>query len=261
MSSLPRREGGEVVEQPVDQRRLDLEAANGGRPGDRVAHLLAAHARREIEALVDRLGEAVDQRRRAEIFGAHGDRDVDARFAERRARAFKQQRDEGLRLLPLGIVAVAEQLLELVDEEEQVGAFAADCPRAPFDDRARPAREEGAEKLDLLLVGLLGRVRRGRAEQRLREVVDRPVAGPEIGDQPARAGLVQKPDLERVEQAGLDQRGFAAARGAEHGEEARRRQPVDHIVDAALAAEEEVGLFAREGAQPRIGQSLPGRAH
>ncbi len=87
------------------------------------------------------------------------------------------------------------------------------------------------------------------------------LARAELDDQPARSGLVQKADLKRIEKSGLDQRGFAGPRRAEHSEEARCREPVDHVVDASLTPEEEVRFFACEGAQPRIGQPPPGCAH
>ncbi len=46
-AELPRREVGEVVEELVDEAVLDPEAADLGRTDDRLAALLAAHARGE----------------------------------------------------------------------------------------------------------------------------------------------------------------------------------------------------------------------
>src|SRR5688572_8964499 len=62
-------------------------------------------------------------------------------------------------------------------------------------------------------------------------------------------------ELERVEQAGADEGRLAAARSAEHGEEMRRRERVDHLVDAAFAAEEDIELFPGEGSEPGIGHA------
>ena len=251
---VPRREIGEVVEQPVDQCRLDLDVADLGRPDDRFAAMLAGHARRQEHAGVDRVGQAFDQRAGSEIFGAHRDRHIDARV--RLARAFEQQRDESLGLFTAGIVLVAEQLLELVDQQQQVAALGQVARAAPFDHRARPAREKRPQHVDVLrrdvgiLFGALG------FEQAAREVLQRRAAGPEVDDLPARAGLGHEPELERVEQAGPDQRRLAGSRGAQHGEEAGRRQPVDHRVGAVLAAEEQVGFLAPEGAQAGIGRTL-----
>ena len=127
---------------------------------------------------------------------------------------------------------------------------------APFDDRARPAREKGAQQVDVLrrdvriLLVVLG------FEQPPREILQRRAAGAEVDDLPARAGLGHEAELERVEQAGADQRRLAGARGAQHREEAGRRQPVDHRVGAVLAAEEQVGFLAPEGAQAGIGRTL-----
>ena len=151
-AGLPRREVGEVVEELVDEAVLDPEAADLGRPDDRLAALVAAHARGEVEAAVDDLGQSLDQRAGAEIFRAHRDRDVDRRVL---AGGVDQQSDEGLRLLAAGIVLVAEQLLELVDQHHQVGARRQVPAIRPFDQRARTAAEEGREDLDLRLVGLL----------------------------------------------------------------------------------------------------------
>ena len=251
---VPRREIGEVVEQPVDQRRLDIDVADLGRPADRLAAILAGHARRQEHAGVDGVGQAFDQRAGAEILGAHRDRHVDA--GVRLARAFKQQRDEGFGLFAAVIVLVAEQLLELVDQQQQVGALAQMPRAAPFDHRARPAREIGPQHVDVLrrdvgiLFDALG------FEQPAREILQRRAAGPEVDDLPARAGLGHEAELERVEQAGADQRRLAGARRAQHGEEAGRRQPVDHRVGAVLAAEEQVGFLAPEGAQAGIGRTL-----
>ena len=93
-------------------------------------------------------------------------------------------------------------------------------------------------------------------QQAAREILQRRAAGPEVDDLPARAGLGHEAELERVEQAGADQRRLAGSRRAQHREEAGRRQPVDHRVGAVLAAEEQVGFLAPEGAQAGIGRTL-----
>jgi hypothetical protein len=84
---LPRCERGEVVQEAVDERRFEGEAADRRRADDRLTHFIAAHAGRQVEPFVDCFREPFDQRRRAEIFGAHRDGDVDARFAKRRTGA------------------------------------------------------------------------------------------------------------------------------------------------------------------------------
>ena len=93
-------------------------------------------------------------------------------------------------------------------------------------------------------------------EQPPREILQRRAAGAEVDDLPARAGLGHEAELERVEQAGAHQRRLAGARGAQHRQEAGRRQPVDHRIGAVLAAEEQIGFLAPEGAQAGVGRTL-----
>ena len=93
-------------------------------------------------------------------------------------------------------------------------------------------------------------------EQAARQILQRRAAGAEVDDLPARAGLGHEAELERVEQSGADQRRLAGSRGAQDREEAGRRQPVDHRIGAVLAAEEQIGLLAPEGAQAGVGRTL-----
>ena len=82
------------------------------------------------------------------------------------------------------------------------------------------------------------------------------VARPHLDDAPGAAGFVQKAEIECRQEAGLDQRGLAAARRAGDRKEPVQTQPVDHLVDMAFAAEEDVGLFAQERPETRIGREL-----
>ncbi len=259
---LPRCKACEVVEQMVHQRGLDREIADAGRAFDRLARLLAGHPTGEVEAGVDLLREIGEERAGAEIFRAHRDDDVDMRLARAGAldqeggeafRVFAERREERLRVVARGIVGVAEELLELIDQDEQVGAGRQIALAAPCDDRARAA----AQIADEFLLGERG-ARRER-EQGLGKIVERLAARAEVGDQPARARARHCPELERVEEPGAHERGFAAAGWAEDGEESRGGESVDHLVHAQFAAEEEVGLVLAEGAEPGIGQPHVGR--
>src|SRR5262249_36054476 len=58
---------------------------------------------------------------------------------------------------------------------------------------------------------------------------------------------------QRIEEPRANQRGLARSGGARDREEVVRRQAVHHVIDGALAAEEDVRLVAPERAQPRIG--------
>ncbi len=199
-------------------------------------------------------GRPLDQRALAEILRAHRDDDVHRhRFV---GSGFDEQGDEGLGVLAAGIVLVPEELLELVGDEDEVPALRQVPVLAPLDERFRAAAEERGEDLDLVL---LRRRTVAEAEERLGERADRVAARAEVGDLPVRAGAGEIAELQRVEQAGLDEGGLAAAGGAEDGEEAGRGEDVDHLVDAGLAAEEDVELFPLEGAQSRIGDPPPGR--
>ena len=74
---------------------------------------------------------------------------------------------------------------------------------------------------------------------------------------PGRAGAGHEPAVQRRPQPAVDQRGLAAARGADDREEAVARELVDHPVDLALAAEEQVLLVLAE--RPQAGKGFAGR--
>ena len=110
-----------LVDQAGQQHWVDAGAAHAQRAGDGRAALLAPHARHQVLAAVDGLGQAIELGALAQKVGAHGD------DHEHRQRAFaglvgnvEQQVDEGGGGLAraAGVSAqrpVAEQLFELVD--------------------------------------------------------------------------------------------------------------------------------------------------
>jgi hypothetical protein len=57
---IPRSECCEIVEEPIDQYRFDLDAANLRRTYDCLAVLVARHARRKESTLSDRFGKILD---------------------------------------------------------------------------------------------------------------------------------------------------------------------------------------------------------
>ena len=57
-------------------------------------------------------------------------------------------------------------------------------------------------------------------------------------------------------QAGPHERALAAARRAEHGEEARGAQPLDQARDLAIPAEEQIGVLLAEGLEAAVGAGL-----
>jgi hypothetical protein len=248
-----------VVEEAVDERRLDPAAADGGRAGDGFAPLVARHARDQVLPLVDGFGQAPELRAVAEEVRAHRDDDVDGGVALRGR--FEQELDEGGgvvgRLGRLGRggarLLVAEQLLELVDDEEH--ALARVEPGLP---RGVHEAERAAPQRGLDERGPHAGVGPARAEHRFvgerqREVAEGVVAGAHDGDAPARAGPGHQAAVERGQQPGADERRLAAPGGADDGEEARAAEPREQLVRLALAPEEEVVLLRLEGAEAREG--------
>ena len=162
---------GEVVQEAVDQRRLDVEPADRGRPDDRLAHLRRAScaASDTSPALIASARPSISAAG-AEIFGAHGDDDVDARLGERRARAFQKQRNEGLRLLALRHRRCSGRAPRTGRRAEAGWRLAADFPRSHHSTtergpRARKARSSSTSSSS----GELGWTRCAAAlQQRLR---------------------------------------------------------------------------------------------
>jgi len=237
--------------QAVDERLFDLDPGDPGRSDDGFAALLARDARGQIHAGIDLFHQTGDQRATSQKFGAHRDRDIDPEFIA--VRAFDQQSGKGLGLVAAGIILIPKQLLELVDEEEQV-APARQMPGAtPFDDRAGPVREECPQQLD---VGNgVHALRLLRLQQRFGQVPQRRAFRPHLGDQPARACLRHETELERVEQSRLDQGRLAGSRGADDRQEPGLRQSTNHVVDAVVAPEKQMGFGAPKRPQPRIGRT------
>jgi hypothetical protein len=111
----------DIVQHVLDEARRNSRSADAHRLFDRIAPLVARQARDQILAPVDGFGETRDLRAVAQVVRTHGDRDVDAAILRLRGR--EQQVDEGgCRLLRVNaLLAEAEELLELVDDDEQVG--------------------------------------------------------------------------------------------------------------------------------------------
>ena len=96
--------------------------------------------------------------------------------------------------------------------------------------------------------------KRGGIEARLgqapRQTLERCARGPDDDDAPARSGLSHTAALQRGDETGLNQGGFAATRDADHRDEAVALQTVDQLGNLRIASEEEVGLLGLEGTQP-----------
>jgi hypothetical protein len=152
-------------------------------------------------------------------------------------------------------VAEAEQLLELIDDDEQLVVGVDMRETDGFRETARTAAQRRVEQ-DLLR-GSEFRIRTaqhvGRAQDR-REVPKRIFARPHRRDAPARARARHEAAQHRRNQPGADQRRLAAARGPDEGEEAGRAEAAEKLVDLALASEEEVVFVGLE--RPKAGKRI-----
>ncbi len=148
------------------------------------------------------------------------------------------------------VVAEGEDLLELVDDDQHPvpGRPAVECPG----DR----HVQGA-----LVGGEVGR-RWGAGARQVGELRSEGGEGSrarEDLEDPPLTAAGDRVEAKRRQQTGLHQRALPAARGAHHGDEARRAQALDQARDILLAAEEEVGVLLAEGLQAAVGRHVLGR--
>ena len=147
----------------------------------------------------------------------------------------------------------AEQLLELIDDDEHVVVPAAVAPaRTASTKPERAAAERGFEQARDSYSPLAGSPpsTSGRSSAD-GQIADRVAAGTQERDAPARSGLRHVAAVQRGDQPGADERGLAAARRADDAQEARVPQAAEQIVDLLLPAEEQVVLVGLEAAQTR----------
>jgi hypothetical protein len=242
------RVGAHIVQDARDERRLDLAVEHLGRTLDRLPPLGTGELRGQELAVVECFGKSVEERAVAEVVGPHRQDDVDglAGFAP----AGQQQGDErtGLVALAFPLAPVAEEFLELVDEQKELAASGQRGFVEYFGQPERTAQEHGVE-----LAGGVVEVRPGRTEhcgveQRFGEPPERTVTGPHRGDGPPRTGGPQEPGPQRRDQAGMDQRRLAATRRPHHGYEALAPEPLEQLVDLLVATEVDHGLVGPERA-------------
>ena len=147
----------------------------------------------------------------------------------------------------------AEQLLELIDHDQQVGARLEQLALFHRFDQAEAAAVErgeqtrqGAGVFPIVEIGL---------DEGPRQVLDRAAAGPKNHHLPGRAGLGHGAAIKLGDHAGPHQRRLAAARGADDRQESVGSQQLEQSGSLLLAAEEEVVLVAAKRAQAgkRIG--------
>ena len=106
----------------------------------------------------------------------------------------------------LPLAAVAEELLELVDEQQELAAVGQGGLVEDFDQPERAALERRVELGGGMVEVRPGRAEHRRVEQRLGEPPEGTVAGPHRGDGPPRPGGPHQPGPQSRDQAGMDQR-------------------------------------------------------
>ena len=182
----------------------------------------------------------------AQVVGTHGDRDVDRQF--RIGDGIEQQLDEGggPALVLLGGVPKAEQFLELVDHDQQVGSLRQVRLLDRLDQAKTAPTERGPDAQGRLII--LGIVQVG-LDHRFGQVQQRVPTGAEDDGGPVGADSDHRPAIQRRQQSGPDKRRLAAAGGADDGEEAMRPQQLQKLAGLLLATEEQVVFLGAKRAE------------
>ncbi len=235
-----------VVEDALDEALLELDRDAARGLHDRALQLVALHGPEIDDAALEVLAQlpAEGDGRRVER-RAQGDEDRDRRALD----GAEQPADERS---PLGLGRLVEDLLELVhDEQQPVGAARLlDHPR----DHAVERHLAGGEPLaELVAFGEpigLGEIGLERRDERRRELVERPVPRNERHHVPGRAGRMLHAQLRN--QAGLHDRGLAAARRADHRHELVAPGRLEQPLHVAFAAEEKRAVLLAEGAHAAV---------
>ena len=232
-----------VVEQELDEPRLDVDAGEQQRLLDRLLPLLARQAGYQVLAAVERLRQPVVAGAVAEEVGAHREHDVD-RHVERLRGLEQQAHEEDVVAAAPALGFVPEQLLELVHDEEKrlarrqrrrhhrVDEAMAGAPQR----LGAVARRVGAEGLGAL--------------EGLGQRLERRAARPHDGGPPAGGGADEIATAQVRQEARLDERRLAAARGPDDGEKVVPAQPLEQRLDLSLPPEEEVAVAGLERAEP-----------
>ena len=220
-----------VVQESLHEHRRDLRPADADRLLDRVPLLIAQQPGNQVLAFVHRFGQAGNLGTVAQIVGTHRDGDVDRAF-RLLAGGQEQVHERGGRFLGIhALLPEAEQLLELIDHDQQVGARLEQLALFHRFDQAEAAAVErgeqprqGAGIFPIVEIGL---------DEGPREVLDGAAAGPENHHLPGRAGLGHGAAVQLGDHAGPHQRRLAAARGADDRQESVRSQQLQRAPQSA----------------------------
>jgi hypothetical protein len=242
----------EIVQDTLHEARRNLAAADRHRTRDRGAQRVARHAADQIQPGIHGLGQpgvvhAVADEVRPHRQG-HVDRElVLADSLEEGA----HERDRLVARLCGGRIAPeAEQLFELIDENEQIVIFRQ--PRLAYRVH-QPVRPAAEGRVHQHLVGgrefLVRDPEHIPVRQCRGEVPERILPRPQDGHAPAGAGADEIAGLQGRDETGAYEGRFAAPRGTDDRQEAVRPQPAQQLVDLLFTAEEQVLFVRLEGAQ------------
>ena len=205
-----------VIEQPGQQQRADLFLGHTGRSGDGSADLVTGQPGHQVLALVDGLGQAAKLGAITQKIRAHRQHHMDRHLGLRGG--FQQQLHKGHGIVGRGVggcvgrAAEAEQLLKLVHHHQQLGAGRQ--PRLLNHVHQAQAAQAQGEIHQLGRGQAFARHRRdGRravqhagGRQRLRQLAQRVVLGPELRHAPGRTGAGHEAPVQRWPQAAVDER-------------------------------------------------------
>jgi hypothetical protein len=250
-----------VVEETVDEFLGDFRRGQRDRTLDGFAQLIAGHLRHQELRIVEGFWEAPELSALAKIVGTHGEHDIDGSERGRLDNfglpgGVQQELDEGRgpdASFTSGLIAVAEQLFELIDQDEESLIRA----KVVAGDIVEAAAAPGQSGFDFTAC------RRGHCEglgkSRSQAVHGVETGTPDGGDHPARAGGTQVTALDGRDEAGANQGGLAASRCTHDGQESPIGEAPQEFFHLVIAAEEEFRLIGRKRAQPWKGLDDPGR--
>ena len=110
-----------VVEQTINQSRLNLPTKHHGGTDNGLTALLTRQAWRQELPCIDGLRKAVKDGAVPEEIGAHGDHNIHRHLMLRCSG--KQQGHKSIRFIAVVLLTIAKNLFELVHQQQEIGAF------------------------------------------------------------------------------------------------------------------------------------------
>jgi hypothetical protein len=210
---------------------------------NRIPSLLASQTRNEVLAPIERFGKTRELRAIPEEVRSHRqdyiDRDCDLLDGVEQCR--HEMRSVGNCRALVTLAPVSEYLLELIDDDEDTLT----CRHTRILDHPRQAARRRVDRLvsvvdpDGIVRTQAPRYGRGQCPHRVR-------ARPHQSQPPARRRTPQVSALERRQQAGLDQRRFAATGCTDNREKPIGTESAKQFFHLSFAPEEQQRLFGFE---------------